>query len=98
MMTDATAATKIAAPFDIDFDASVERVRGLNENMVAAVKPTGAVSLDSYEQTVTTLLDLSQKAADSTKVDWVSALAKSQASIISEVTNTYTSAVRDLLK
>jgi hypothetical protein len=47
---------------------------------------------------VTTLLDFSQKAADSTKVDWVSALAKSQASIIGEVTNTYTQAARDLLK
>ena len=97
-MTDATAATKIAAPFDIDFDGNVERIRGLNEKMVTAAKQTGAVSLDSYEQTVSTLLDLGQKAADSTKVDWVSALAKSQASIISEVTNTYTSAARDLLK
>ena len=44
------------------------------------------------------LLDFSQKAADSTKVDWISALAKSQASIITEVTNTYTKAARDLLK
>ena len=57
-----------------------------------------AVSLDTYEQTVNTMLDFSQKAADSTKVDWVSALAKSQASIISEFTNTYTKAARDLLK
>jgi hypothetical protein len=97
-MTDSSAATKFAAPFDIDFDASVERIRGLNEKMLTAAKQTGAVSLDTYEQTVTTLLDLSQKAADSTKVDWVSALAKSQASIISEVTNTYTAAARDLLK
>lgn len=97
-MTDATAASKIAAPFDIDFDASVERIRGLSEKMVTAAKQTGAVSLDTYEQTVTTLLDLGQKAAESTNVGWVSALAKSQASIIGEVTSTYTAAARDLLK
>lgn len=97
-MTDAITAAKNSAPFDIDLDAGVERIRGLSEKMVTAAKQTGAVSLDTYEQTVTTLLDLSQKAADSTKVDWVSALAKSQASIISEVTNTYTAAARDLLK
>lgn len=97
-MTDATAATKIGAPFDINFDASVERLRGLNEKMVVAAKQTGAVSLDTYEQTVTTLLDLGQKAADSTKVEWISALAKSQAAIVGEVTSTYTAAARDLLK
>jgi hypothetical protein len=88
----------IAAPFDINFDANAERMRELNDKVVAAAKQAGAVSLDTYEQTVNTLLDFSQKAADSTKVDWVSALAKSQASIISEVTNTYTKAARDLLK
>jgi hypothetical protein len=91
-------ANKIAAPFDIDFDANAERIRELNDKVLTAAKQTGAVSLDTYEQTVNTLLDFSQKAADSTNVDWVSALAKSQASIISEVTNTYTKAARDLLK
>jgi hypothetical protein len=47
---------------------------------------------------VNSLLDFSQKAADSTKVDWFSALAKSQASVITEVTNAYTKAARELLK
>ena len=58
-------------------------IRGLNEKVLAAAKQTGTVSIDTYEQTVNTVLDFSQKAADATKVDWVSALAKSQASIIS---------------
>jgi hypothetical protein len=97
MATTKTANT-IAAPFDIDFDASAERMRELNDKVLTAAKQAGAVSLDTYEQTVNTMLDFSQKAADSTKVDWVSALAKSQASIISEFTNTYTKAARDLLK
>ena len=90
--------TKIAAPFDIDFDATTERVRELNEKVLTAAKQTGEVTLDTYEQTVNTVLDFGQKAADSTKVDWISALAKSQASIISEFTNAYTKAARDLLK
>jgi hypothetical protein len=97
-MTTTKATTKIATPFDTDFDVNAERIRGLNEKMVTAAKQTGVASLDTYEQTVNTLLDFGQKAADSTKVDWVSALAKSQASIISEVTNTYAKAARDLLK
>ncbi len=90
--------TKIATPFDIDIDATTDRVRELNEKVLTAAKQTGEVTLDTYEQTVHTMLDFSQKAADATKVDWFSALAKSQASIISEFTNTYTKAARDLLK
>ena len=97
MATTKTAGT-IATPFDIDFDANADRMRELNDKVLTAAKQAGAVSLDTYEQTVNTMLDFSQKAADSTKVDWVSALAKSQASIISEFTNTYTKAARDLLK
>jgi hypothetical protein len=90
--------TKIATPFDIDIDATTERVRDLNEKVLTAAKQTGEATLDTYEQAVATVLDFSQKAADATKVDWFSALAKSQASIISEFTNTYTKAARDLLK
>jgi hypothetical protein len=56
------------------------------------------MSVDTYEQAVNNVLDFSQKAADATKVDWVSALTKSQASIIAEATNAYTKAARDLLK
>ena len=85
-------------PFDVDFEAATERIRGLNEKVLEAAKQTGTMSLDAYEQTVNSLLDFSQKAADSTKVDWFSALAKSQASVITEVTNAYTKAARELLK
>jgi hypothetical protein len=85
-------------PFDVDFEAATERIRELNEKVLAAAKQTGNISLDTYEQTVNSLLDFSQKAAESTKVDWFSALAKSQASVITEVTNAYTKAARELLK
>ena len=66
--------------------------------MLTAAKQTGNMSLDTYEQTVNSVLDFGQKAADSTKVDWVSAIAKAQASYITEVTNAYTKAARELLK
>ncbi len=94
----ATATEPIIKPFDVDFEAATEQIRALNETVLAAAKQTGTMSLDTYEQTVNSLLDFSQKAADSTKVDWISALAKSQASVITEVTNAYTKAARDLLK
>jgi hypothetical protein len=86
------------SPIEVDFDAAAERVRGLNEKVLTAAKQTGTMSLDSYEQTVNSLLEFGQKAAEATQVDWVSALAKAQASYITEVTNAYTKAARDLLK
>src|SRR6478736_5056461 len=94
--TKAAEATKTSTPpFDVDFDAAAERIRGLNEKVVAAAKQTGTMSIDAYEHT---LLDFGQKAADATKVEQISELAKSQASVIAEVTGAYTKAVRDLLK
>jgi hypothetical protein len=94
----ATATAPTINPFDVDFEAAVERIRGLNEKVLEAAKQTGTMSLDAYEQTVNSLLDFSQKAADSTKVEWVSALTKSQASVVTELTNAYTETARDLLK
>ena len=93
-----TATAPTIKPFDIDFEAATERIRELNEKVFAAAKQTGTISLDTYEQTVNSVLDFGQKVADSTKVDWVSALAKSQAAVITEVTNAYTKAARELLK
>ena len=97
-MTATKSAATNAAPFDVDFEAATERIRGLNEKVYNADKQTGAMSIDTYEQTVNSVLDFSPKAADSTKVDWVSAIAKAQASYITAVTNAYTKAARDLLK
>jgi hypothetical protein len=94
----ATATAPTIKAFDVDFEAATERIRGLNEKVLVAAKQTGNISLDTYEQTVNSVLDFSQKAADSTNVDWFSALAKSQASVITEVTNAYIKAARELLK
>ena len=90
--------TATTSPFEFDFDNAGERIRGLNERVLTAAKEAGTTSLDTYEQTLNSVLDFSQKAADSTQVEWISALAKAQASYITEVTNAYTKAARELLK
>lgn len=89
-------ATKSAS--HVDFDNAAERIRGLNDKVLTAAKQTGTMSLDTYEQTLNSLLEFGQKAAESTQVEWISDLAKAQASYITEVTNAYTAAARDLLK
>ena len=90
------AATK--SPSEVDFENAAERIRGLNDKVLTAAKQTGTMSLDTYEQTLNSLLEFGKKAAESTQVEWISDLAKAQASYITEVTNAYTKAARDLLK
>ncbi len=86
------------SPSEVDFENAAERIRGLNDKVLTAAKQTGTMSLDTYEQTLNSLLEFGQKAAESTQVEWISDLAKAQASYITEVTNAYTTAARDLLK
>lgn len=90
--------TTTTLPFDVDIQAATERVRELNDKVLTAAKQTGTMSLDAYEQTVQSVLDFGLKIADSTKVEQISDIAKSQAAIINEVTNAYTQAARELLK
>lgn len=90
--------TTTTSPFDIDIEAATERVRTLNDKVLTAAKQTGTMSIDAYTQSVQSMLDFGLKIADSTKVEQISEIAKTQASIINEMTNTYTQAARDLLK
>lgn len=86
------------SPFDVDLVAAAARIRELNDKVLIAAKQTGTMSIDSYEQTVRSLLDFGQKVADSTKVEQISEIARLQAWIVNTVTNAYTQAARELLK
>ena len=79
-------------------EEAVQRIRELNERIIAAAKQSGRVSLDAYERALKDLLDFEQKVADATQLDWVNALASAHAKFISDVSHAYTQAARELLK
>jgi hypothetical protein len=87
-----------ASPFDVDFEANAKRIRELNDKVLAAVKQTGTISLDNYEQTVHSLQDFGVKVADSIRPELISEIVKVHLSTINKVTNAYTQAARELLK
>jgi hypothetical protein len=89
---------KATVPFAAGFDASATRIRNLNDKLIEAAKQSGLASIDRYQQRVHTLLDFGQKLADSTKVKQVSALARTQATIIDTLTSAYAQVARELLK
>jgi hypothetical protein len=85
-------------PFDHDVVAATERFRELNAKMVTVSKQTGIMLVDTYDQAVSDLLEFAQKLADSTKVEQISGITRSQVSIVDTVMTGYTQAARELLK
>lgn len=94
----ATATKTAPNPFDIDVEATVERVRTLNEKLLTAAKQGGNLTLDAYEKTLTSLVDLEHRLAGASQLDWVSAAATTHTTFVTEMNSAYLKAARDALK
>jgi hypothetical protein len=85
------------SPVNETIEAAAERVVELNEKAVANGKKAGAAVLDTYEKAVVSFTESYEKAAGTTKVDWIVSTATAQAEITRELAKAYTSAARDLV-
>ena len=65
--------------------------------MIESSKSAGVVALDAYEKALESLADFEQKVAKASQLDWVTALAATHAKFVSDLSTSYTSAVRDQL-
>lgn len=92
-MADTTPADGIAA----GMDAAAERIRQINEEMIESASGSSRRVLDTYEQTLRTMLDFHLSVAESTQIQWVNSMARAQAQFMLEVSNFYTKAARDML-
>jgi hypothetical protein len=81
-----------------DADATAERIRQLNEDILAFGRQAGQSFLDAYETTLKTFAEYQDKVADASQVDWVTSVARAQANFTREMASLYTSAARDMLK
>ena len=81
-----------------DAEATAERIRQLNEEILAFGRQAGQSFLDAYETTLKTFAEYQDKAADASQVDWLASMARAQANFTREMANLYTSAARDMLK
>jgi hypothetical protein len=77
-------------------DAAAERVTELNEKAVANGKKVGGALLETYEKAVLSFTESYEKAAGTTKVDWIVTAAGAQADLARELTKAYTGAAREL--
>ena len=93
--TMATTQARNGAP---NVDAAYEQVKDFNEQWLAAARKAGNFYIDSYEKIVDRTLDIELRAASMTQQEWLKSLIEAQADLTRELTNSYTSAARALLK
>jgi hypothetical protein len=75
-----------------------ERAGEAQEQFAEAARKAGHAYLDSYEKAVDRAIELELRLAGSTQQDWIKSIAETQAEFAREVTSTYTSTARALLK
>jgi hypothetical protein len=79
-------------------EATTERIRDLNEQIVEASKKAGGAYLDAYETALKSIADYQEGVAKQTDVEWVSTVVDAQARFTRELTKLYVNTGRELLK
>jgi hypothetical protein len=81
-----------------DIERAAQRIRDLNELIIDSAKKAGGVYLDTYEKSLKSIADFQETVGGATGIEWVSAVANSQANFTRSMAEAYTSAAREVLK
>jgi hypothetical protein len=79
-------------------DAAFEQFKDSGEQFVTAARKAGQMYLDSYEKAVDRAVELELRVAQATPQDWLKELFETQARLTKDLTASYTSTARGLLK
>ena len=91
-------ASRAASAADPRLDAVAQRVRKLNERIIEESKSAGEATLTAYEKALKAIAGSLERGPGKSEVEWISALATTQAKWIRDVTTAWTSAARGVLK
>jgi hypothetical protein len=75
-----------------------QRLRKLNERIIEAGRDAGETTLSSYEKALKTIAGTLEKGPGSSDVEWVANVATAQAKFIRDLTTSWTTAARKMLK
>jgi hypothetical protein len=79
-------------------EAAAQRLRKLNERIIEAGREAGETTLTSYEKALKTIATTLERGPGSSDVEWISNLATAQAKFIRDVTESWATAARKVLK
>jgi hypothetical protein len=80
-----------------DADEAVKRVKELSDRLLELTKKNGIGWLEAYEKSLTRMLQLQERAAAATQIEWINTLATTQADFMREMSAVYFQTVRDQL-
>jgi hypothetical protein len=81
-----------------DVEAAAERIRNLNERIIDSARKAGGVYLDTYEKSLKSIADFQETVGGASGIEWVTAVANSQANFTRSMAEAYTSAAREVIK
>ena len=90
-----TAQSKNATP---DVDAAFEQFKELNEQFLVAARKAGNLYVDSYEKAVDRAIEVERRVGGLSQQEWLKNLIDAHVDLTREVTDSYTTAARGLLK
>ena len=90
--------TKTSSSAEHAADDAAERIRELNERILASAKKTGGAAVDSYERALHSIADFQDKVGGASPVEWVGAIAQAQAQFTRDLAEAYADGARSLLK
>jgi hypothetical protein len=79
-------------------DAAFEQFKHSGEQFVSAARKAGNLYLDSYEKAVDRAIEFELTIAEATPQEWLKELLETQAKLAKDLTASYTSTARSLLK
>jgi hypothetical protein len=80
------------------FDAAFDQFRESGEQVLTAARKAGNLYLDSYEKAVDRTIELQLKLAGLSQQEWLKSLIEAQVDVTRELTGSYTTTARSLLK
>lgn len=91
----ATTQTKNTTP---NLDTAFEQVKDSGEQFLSAARKAGNLYVDSYEKVVDRAIETQLKVAGLTNQEWLKSLIESQTDFARELSQTYATTARTLLK
>jgi hypothetical protein len=76
----------------------VAQMQSFNKRVLESSKKAGQVSLDAFEQAMHSLVEIEEKVAASSQVDFISAAMTSHVKLVKDFSGAYVSAAREALK
>ena len=87
------AASDVPAAGVLD-EATAERIRSLNQQVLARASAIGTDALDGYEKALQDMADFETKIASDSQLDWLQAVARSHTKFVTDLASMYANAIR----